>query len=245
MAQCEGLKKASSSFSEMAEVSTSSSPKTSMYSPALTFEDQPDSRRRVQSADSAKKTDSSGWSHALNHQAQAAAYSMSPAKSIASSGNTSSARAVGGAVWAALGMLGGSNPLSGSWKAPIGNSTATPPKPSQHGQGQAASSSPYGTPPVKPHSNMSPPGPRAVSVSNSDDFVMINRLPQRPWRAVESESVSLKDFENSSRLSPVQEQSVLLVSLHLCSGKYFSLTKSDLVSPQHQRWRRGTVAGTS
>jgi hypothetical protein len=40
---------------------------------------------------------------------------------------------------------------------------------------------------------------------SSEDFVMIDRLPNRPWRAVESESVSVRNLNNFKVLSPIQE----------------------------------------
>lgn len=192
------------------------------------------SRKRIQSADSVgvgvSRRHSEGGYGGWSPPAMGA---YSPAKSATTSGNTSSALA---AAWAAIGLLGSVNPSSSSMKSSSPSSVGTAAAAtigggsgSRGGNGsmntpkrRSSVNSPYGVSPVKPSllptpsntsstSTISSSRPPVMKSSSSEDFVMIDRLPNRPWRAVESDSVPSNDELSSNQqaaYSPSQGEEI-------------------------------------
>lgn len=209
--ECSNILGTNPSFQEIgkpASTAHTTPAKSVLYSPApatnLSTED--NSKKRVQSADSSKAI--SGTGAARRHSEGGYGWShsppipnYSPAKSVTASGNTSSALA---AAWAAIGLLGGStNPSSSAWKSSSPGNTGTPKK-------RLSVNSPYGTSPAKSSTNsisLTTPRPSSMN-SGSEDFVMIDRLPNRPWRATESESVPSCGGPNQQAYSPPQGEEI-------------------------------------
>ena len=197
------IDKVSSNYTITSSSSKVSPPMVRYSSASITVAEAeaPQNRRRFYSADSAGNS---------RFHAPSMTYASSP-KMISSSANTSSALVMGGQIWAAFGLLGSSpssrpNASSPSTQKSV-RSSGSPygPQPPRH-----ASSSPGSKPRIQ--SDASSPSTQRImqpspSFGDSDeDFVLVDRLPNRPWRAIETMSVSARDLDIPS--SPVEEKQV-------------------------------------
>lgn len=177
---------------------------------AATESEAPNARRRFYSADATVHNNSNRFQHPK------AAYSSSP-KAISSSANTSSALVMGGQIWAAFGLLGSSPSSRQTVNSPLQVKSARSSSGSPYGNQNLIRQhiSPSASPVTNPSSAYSPNPQRkqlAPTYEDSEeDFVLVDRLPQRPWRAVETTSVSMRDLDLQS--SPVEEKQVSIFVL--------------------------------
>ena len=200
--------------SSLGKIANKSPPVLVRYSSAsiTAMESDPlNTRRRFYSADATVQNSSSRFQHPK------AAYSSSP-KAISSSANTSSALVMGGQIWAAFALLGSSpnsRPTVNS-PSPVKSSRAHSGSPYGNQKSARQHTSPSASPVTNRSSTYSPCAQRTQLTptyeDSEEDFVLVDRLPQRPWRAIETMSVSMRDLDLQS--SPVEEKQVNSEFLH-------------------------------